>query len=463
MELTDIRAVYFVGIGGIGMSALARYFLRKGVAVGGYDRTPSILTGELEKEGAAIHYADEPEEIPADFRHAGHTLVVYTPAIPADHREMAFFREGGYEMQKRAQLLGTLTRMHRGLCVAGTHGKTTTSAMTAHLLHESGVGCNAFLGGIAKNYDTNFLLSATSEYVVIEADEFDRSFHHLRPFATVITSADPDHLDIYGTAEAYRESFEHYTSLIAPGGCLVMHSDVHITPRTAEGVSVYTYGRTEGDFRAERVRIGGGRVLFDLVSPLGNIADIELGVPVSINIDNGIAAAALAQISGATADEIRAAMLSYAGVVRRFDFKIRRDDLVLLSDYAHHPEEIRQSIASIREVFGGRKITGVFQPHLFSRTNDFYEEFAESLSTLDRLILLDIYPAREKPMPGVTSNLIFDRLPADLPKELCRKEELIDVIRRSAADIDVLMVLGAGDVDDYMPQLEAVLLTRGSR
>lgn len=455
MKAEDIKSVYFVGAGGIGMSALERYFLSKGFFVGGYDRTPSELTEKLCAEGAAIHYEDSVAAIPAECRDAAHTLVVYTPAIPADHQELRYFRDNGFEVQKRAQVLGTLTRTMRGLCVAGTHGKTTTSAMTAHLLHQSEVGCNAFLGGITKNYGTNYLLSKDSPYVVIEADEFDRSFHHLRPFATVITATDADHLDIYGTEEAYLESFRHYTTLIQPGGALVVHRGLAMKEDLQPGVRRYDYARDEGDFHAENIRIGEGRICFDLVSPFGGIADVELGVPVSINIENGIAAMALAQIAGVPADDIRKAMLSFGGVDRRFDFKIKTDRCVFLSDYAHHPAEIRQSILSIREVFAGRRLTAIFQPHLFTRTRDFYKEFAESLSLLDEVILLDIYPAREAPIPGVTSRLIYDQLRPDMKKHLCRKEDLPGLVE--AEDFDVLFVLGAGDVDNYVPQLAEVL------
>ena len=368
MELKDIKSVYFVGAGGIGMSALARYFLHKGMPVAGYDKTPSELTRNLEKEGMDIHYEENVRLIPEECRKPASTLVVFTPAIPASHAELVYFRENGFDIQKRAQVLGTLTKTKKGLCVAGTHGKTSTSAITAHLLHESAVDCNAFLGGITKNYGTNYILAPKSDFVVIEADEFDRSFHHLRPYATVITSADADHLDIYGTEEAYLESFSHYTSLIQPGGALITHRGLRFTERLQPGVRRYDYARTEGDFHAENIRIGGGRIVFDLVSPLGNISDIELGVPVSINIDNGIAACALAQIAGASAEEIREGMRTYAGVDRRFDFKIKNDRCVFLSDYAHHPAEIKQSILSLREVFDGRKISAIFQPHLYTRT-----------------------------------------------------------------------------------------------
>lgn len=450
-----MKSVYFVGAGGIGMSALERYFLSKGLVVAGYDRTSCQLTEELRAEGADIHYEDNPDLIPMACRDKEETLVVYTPAIPADHKELNYFRTNGFDIQKRAQVLGTLTRTMKGLCVAGTHGKTSTSSMTAHLLHESHVGCNAFLGGITKNYGTNYLLSDKSDYVVIEADEFDRSFHHLRPYATVITATDADHLDIYGTEEAYLESFRHYTNLIQPGGALIIHRGLKMKEDLQDGVRRYDYSRDEGDFHAENIRVGGGHIVFDFVSPFGNIANVELGVPVSINIENGIAAMALAQIAGATADEIRSAMASFQGVVRRFDFVLKNDRHVLLSDYAHHPAEIKQSILSIREVFNGRKITAIFQPHLYTRTRDFYKDFADSLSLLDEVILTEIYPAREQPIPGVTSQLIFDNLRPDMQRRIVEKKDLPEVLR--SEDFDVLVVLGAGDVDNMVPQFKEIL------
>lgn len=433
------------------MSALVRYFLSKGKKVGGYDRTPSELTGKLMEEGALIHYEDNTGLIPEDFRDKGTTLIVYTPAIPATHTELCYFQKNGFTIQKRSQVLGMLTRSGKGLCVAGTHGKTTTSTMAAHLLHRSHVECNAFLGGISKNYGTNLLLSDKSDYVVIEADEFDRSFHWLSPLATVITATDADHLDIYGTKEAYLESFAHYTSLIRPGGALIMRKGIELQPRLQEGVTLYTYSREEGDFHAENVRIGGGEIYFDYISPLGNIKDIRLGVPVAINIENGIAAMALAQISGVQADEIKEAMASFRGVDRRFDFKIKNDKVVFLSDYAHHPEEIRQSILSMRALYADRKLTGVFQPHLYTRTRDFYREFADSLSLLDEVILTDIYPARELPLEGVSSQLIYDHLRPGIEKSLCRKEDLLNVLKEKK--IEVLITLGAGDIDNYVPQI----------
>lgn len=455
MNVNTLKAVYFIGAGGIGMSALVRYFLSKGKKVAGYDRTPSELTQKLNEEGAAIHYEENTALIPDDFKQAETTLIIYTPAIPANHQELTYFRENGFEIQKRAQVLGMLTRTERGMCVAGTHGKTTTSTMAAHLLHQSHVTCNAFLGGISKNYGTNLLLSDKSDLVVIEADEFDRSFHWLTPYATVITATDSDHLDIYGTHEAYVESFRKYTSLIRPDGYLIIKKGIDLQPDVQPGVTVYTYSNDEGDFHAENIRIANGEITFDFISPLGNIADIRLGVPVYVNIENGVAAMALAQIGGATAEEIRTAMATFQGVDRRFDFKIKNDRIVLLSDYAHHPAEIRQSVTSIRTLYPDKKITAIFQPHLYTRTRDFYKEFADSLSLLDEVILLDIYPAREQPIPGITSQLIYDNLRPGIEKCLCKKEDLLDLLKNK--HLEVLITLGAGDIDNYIPQISELL------
>ena len=458
MEMNEIKAVYFVGIGGIGMSAIARYFLQKGICVGGYDRTPSELTRKLEEEGARIHYEEDVEQIPAACRDKTSCLVVYTPAIPSGHAELVYFRNNGFEIEKRAQVLGTLTRSHKGLCVAGTHGKTTTSSMTAHILHQSHVDCNAFLGGITKNYGTNYILSGKSDYVVIEADEFDRSFHWLTPYASVITATDADHLDIYGTKEAYLESFRKYSSLIRRGGFLILHEGLEMKPALQDGVTLYTYSQERGDFHAENVRIGNGEIRFDFVSPWGGIKDVQLGVPVRVNIENGIAAMALAQISGVTPEEIKSAMASFRGVDRRFDFWLKTDKAVFLTDYAHHPAEIRQSIVSIRELYEGKKLAAIFQPHLYTRTRDFFKEFAESLSLSDEVILTDIYPARETPLPGVTSRLIYDRLAPSVKKCLCGKDEIPEKVRRS--DADVFILLGAGDADSYAPEIVEVLKGR---
>lgn len=455
MNVDSIQSVYFIGAGGIGMSALERYFLSKGKLVAGYDRTPSPLTDQLVKEGACIHFTEDTALIPEACKDPATTLVVYTPAIPDTHRELRYFVDHGFDIHKRAQVLGVITRSGRGLCVAGTHGKTTTSTMTAHLLHQSHVGCTAFLGGISKNYDTNLLLSQESDLVVIEADEFDRSFHHLSPYMAVITATDPDHLDIYGTKEAYLESFRHFTTLVRPGGCLIIHEGLEMKPDVPEGVTVYTYARESGDFHAENIRIGGGEIVFDFVSPGGIVRDINLGVPVSINIDNGIAALALAQLNGATDDELRAGMASYRGVERRFDFQIRTPERAFLTDYAHHPAELRQSALSLKELYRDKKITALFQPHLYTRTRDFYADFAESLSLFDEVILTEIYPAREQPIEGVSSRLIYDRLAAGVEKTLCRKEEVPDLIR--ARRPEVLVLLGAGDLDRYVPQLCEIL------
>ncbi|MCQ2213576.1 MAG: UDP-N-acetylmuramate--L-alanine ligase [Bacteroidaceae bacterium] len=455
-----IKSVYFVGAGGIGMSALVRYFLSEGYNVGGYDKTPSDLTEKLIEEGALIHYEENVDAIAPCFKDKETTLVVYTPAIPADHKELVFFKEEGFDVQKRAQVLGFLTQAHKGLCVAGTHGKTTTSTMAAHLLNQSHVKCNAFLGGISKNYGTNYLLSKNSDYVVIEADEFDRSFHWLRPFATVITATDPDHLDVYGTKEAYLESFRHYTTLVQPGGALIIHKGLEMKADPQQGVTVYEYSCSEGDFHAENIRIGGGEIFFDFVSPKGVIKDIQLGVPVSINIDNGIAAMALAQIAGATDEELREGMKTFGGVDRRFDFKVKNDKVVFLSDYAHHPNEISSSVKSIRELYQDKKIAAIFQPHLYTRTRDFYSEFADSLSLLDEVFLCDIYPARELPIPGVTSELIYDNLRPGIEKHLIHKEDILDVVR--AGGFDVLISLGAGDIENYVPEITNILLNRTS-
>ena len=450
----DIQSVYFVGAGGIGMSAIARYFLHKGFSVAGYDKTPSALTARLEEEGMQIHFNDDVEAIPEAFRHPETTLVVYTPAIPESHSELTYFRQNGFEIQKRAQVLGTLTEEYKGLCVAGTHGKTTTSSMCAHIMHQSHADCNAFLGGITKNYGTNYIFS-DSDYVVIEADEYDRSFHWLRPWISVITATDPDHLDIYGTKEAYLESFRHYTTLIQPGGALILHTGLEMRPDVKEGVSIYSYSRDEGDFHAENIIINNGEITFDLVSPVENVTGISLGQPIPINIDNAVAAMAMAQLCGCTADELREGMSTFGGVDRRFDFKVKDNRHVVLSDYAHHPMEILQSAKSIRELYRDRHITALFQPHLYTRTRDFYMDFANSLSILDEVVLCDIYPAREEPIPGVTSQLIYDHLASGVARQLIHKDEVLDYVR--SRDFDVLIILGAGDLDNYTDDIADII------
>ncbi|MDR2776199.1 MAG: UDP-N-acetylmuramate--L-alanine ligase [Tannerella sp.] len=456
MYLNEISSVYFIGAGGIGMSALIRYFLAKGKRVAGYDRTPSVLTSKLIAEGAAIRFDDDVASVPEDFRDRNKTLVVYTPAVPDTHRELTYFRRAGFKVLKRSQTLGLITGSSRGICVAGTHGKTTTSSMTAHLFKQSTVDCNAFLGGILKNYDSNLMLSRHSDLTVIEADEYDRSFHFLTPYMAVITSADPDHLDIYGTQQAYRAAFEKFTSLIRPGGALIMKKGIDVKPDLQHDVRLYTYSATDetADFHAAGIRVGNGEVCFDFVSPETCIANVRLGVPVRTNIENGVAAMAAALLNGVTAEEMRAAMESFAGVQRRFDFQLKNDQVVYIDDYAHHPQELRSCIQSVKELYNGRRVTGVFQPHLYTRTRDFADEFASALSLLDRLILLDIYPAREEPIPGVTSEMILSKVTIS-GKTLCLKEELPGMLEKE--DTDVLITLGAGDIDNFVEPIREML------
>ena len=457
MELKDIKSVYFLGAGGIGMSALVRYFLREGKVVAGYDRTPSELTSHLIEEGAQLHFEENVNAIPQECLDKESTLVVYTPAIPKGHKEWEYFQTEGFTIKKRAEVLGIITRDKRGVCAAGTHGKTTTSTMTAHLLHQSHVDCAAFLGGISKNYKSNLIVTDKSDLVVIEADEYDRSFLQLTPYVAAITSADPDHLDIYGNKENYLEAFAQFTERIRPDGYLIMHEGLEVAPRTQPGVKCYTYGRHSGDFHAEDIRIGNGTIIFDYISPLGDIKDIELGVPVSINIDNGIASMAMAQICGATAEEIRRGMKSFSGADRRFDFHIKSDTMVLLSDYAHHPDEIKACAESMKALYSDKKISVIFQPHLYSRTSDFYKEFAQSLSLFDEVILTEIYPARELPIPGVTSELIFDHIAPAVQKSMCKRSEVLSIIKENKEKYQVLIVLGAGDLESDIHNIANIL------
>lgn len=452
--MNNIKAVYFIGIGGIGMSNLARYFMLKGKKVAGYDRTETPLTKELVKEGAEIHYSDSVSLIPEYCKDKDTTLVVYTPAVPSENEEVIYFHQQNFTIQKRAQVLGTITKSSKALCCAGTHGKTTTSSMLAHILKQSHLDCNAFLGGILKNYSSNLMLSDKSEFTVIEADEYDRSFHWLHPYMALITSVDPDHLDIYGTEKEYLKSFEKFTTLIQQGGALVMKHNIKLSPKVGEGVKVYTYSEDKGDFHAKNIKIGKGEIRFDFVTPKEVIDNIQLGVPVRINIENSIGAMALAWLNGATPDELKHAMLTFQGAKRRFDFILKTDKIVMIDDYAHHPQELAASITSVKELYPDRKVTGVFQPHLYSRTKDFADEFAKSLSLLDELILLDIYPAREKPIEGVTSKIIFDKVTC--PKTLCNKQELLPLLENKN-DIEVLLTVGAGDIDQLLEAIKEVL------
>lgn len=437
------------------MSAIARYFKFKGFGVGGYDKTPSELTLALEKEGIAVHYEDRPDLIPTDTEK---TLVVYTPAIPQDLKEMVHVRENGYTLMKRAQVLGELTRMglQRCLAVSGTHGKTTTSTLLAHIFTSSGEGCSAFLGGISKNYDSNLLMSH-SPAVVVEADEFDRSFHQLTPEISVITAMDADHLDIYGDLEHVEESFRKFASLTT--GTVIAKIGLPISAKdTSARLMSYSYDDAGADFHASDIRVDEcGYFTFNLCHPSGVIADCRLGVPGWVNVENAVAASAIALCYGLAPTKIKAALATFKGVKRRFDIHVNRPGLAYIDDYAHHPNELSSAISSIREIFPGRKLTAVFQPHLYTRTRDFADEFARALSKVDKLILLDIYPAREEPIPGVTSETIFGKVTAP-QKVLLKKEELMDYL--SHEEIDILITFGAGNIDRFVPEITRMLESR---
>ena len=437
------------------MSAIARYFKFKGFGVGGYDKTPSELTLALEKEGIAVHYEDRPDLIPTDTEK---TLVVYTPAIPQDLKELVHVKENGYTLMKRAQVLGELTRMglQRCLAVSGTHGKTTTSTLLAHIFTSSGEGCSAFLGGISKNYDSNLLMSH-SPAVVVEADEFDRSFHQLTPEISVITAMDADHLDIYGDLEHVEESFRKFASLTT--GTVIAKIGLPISAKdTSARLMSYSYDDTGADFHASDIRVDEcGYFTFNLCHPSGVIADCRLGVPGWVNVENAVAASAIALCYGLAPTKIKAALATFKGVKRRFDIHVNRPGLAYIDDYAHHPNELSSAISSIREIFPGRKLTAVFQPHLYTRTRDFADEFAQALSKVDKLILLDIYPAREEPIPGVTSETIFGKVTAP-QKVLLKKEELMDYL--SHEEIDILITFGAGNIDRFVPEITRMLESR---
>ena len=452
-----MKSIYFVGAGGIGMSALERYFKAEGYKVGGYDKTPSSLTETLISEGIDIHFEDDIEAVDPVFKNPDETIICYTPAIPKDHGELCYFQQNGFKVMKRSQLLGIITREKRGLCISGTHGKTTTSSMVAHILKQSHIDCNAFLGGILKPYGSNFMLSAKSDLTVIEADEFDRSFHTLSPYQAVITSCDPDHLDIYGTEEAYRDSFAHFSSLVRPGGLLLKRKGIKVEMRLHEGVRYAEYAvNEEADYFATNIRIGNGTILFDFVAKEEGIVmrDMEPGVPAPINVENATAALALCLINGCTEDEMRTALKSFEGAKRRFDFYIKREDLVLMDDYAHHPDEIKASLNSVRQLFAGRHVTVVFQPHLYSRTHDLVEGFAEALSIPDRTILLPIYPAREQPIQGVTSEWLLNMIESN-DKRCVMQSELTQCLKslKDAGKLDVVVMMGAGvDIERLLPE-----------
>ncbi|OIP85238.1 MAG: UDP-N-acetylmuramate--L-alanine ligase [Porphyromonadaceae bacterium CG2_30_38_12] len=453
--MNKFNKYFFLGIGGIGMSALARYFKAKGFEVGGYDRSETQLTDNLQKEGITVIFDEHIQAVPSEFLNPTTTLIVYTPAIPNNHPQLVYFEHNNYILQKRAQVLGNITRESKGICIAGTHGKTTTSTIAAHILYQSQVGCSAFLGGISNNYNSNLLLSKDSNFVVIEADEYDRSFHQLSPYMAVITSADADHLDIYETPEAFRQSFEHFTSLIKPGGSLVMRKGIQLTPTLQKGVKLYTYSMEDGgDFCAKNIIYSPGEIHFDFVTPTDTIADVRLGVPVRINVENSVAAMALAWLNGVTAKELRVGISSFSGIYRRFNVVYKSNNMVYMDDYAHHPSELKASINSIRSLYPNRKITGIFQPHLYSRTRDFANEFATVLSSLDELILLDIYPARELPIEGVSSEMILNAVKLE-HKCLCPNDNLLNLLKDKS--LDILVTFGAGSIDRFVPQIKMLL------
>ncbi len=454
MNIENFKNIYFVGIGGIGMSAIARYFKAIGKNVFGYDKTQTLLTGELEKEGIGIIFSDGVDKIPEIYLNKKETLVVYTPAIPSIHEQLSFFKKEEFILMKRAQVLGFLSDPLNGIGIAGTHGKTTVSSLTAHIFKNSVLDCNAFLGGIARNYNTNLLLSKESPWVVLEADEFDRSFLQLHPQVAVVTSMDADHLDIYGEKEELEKTFQEYVRQIKKGGHLIYKKGLPLNPT---GINLYSYSlEEEADFYAKNLKLVNGLYQFDLIHPNGLIKGLELSYPGRINVENAIAASAVALICGISQEELRLALNSFIGVRRRFDYRIKSDNLVFIDDYAHHPKELWESISSVKAIYPNKKITGIFQPHLFTRTRDFADGFAESLDLLDELILLDIYPARELPIEGVDSNLILSKMKKK--GRICTKDELIKQIEQS--EIEVLLTLGAGDIDKLVEPIEQVLNQR---
>lgn len=453
----SIENVYFAGIGGIGMSALARYFLAGGFNVAGYDRTRSDLTDRLASEGCIITYNDRADEIPAGFTDSNKTVVIFTPAIPAGNIILNSFRSSGHRIYKRSAVLGMISEHSRTIAVAGTHGKTTVTTITAHLLKQSSIDCTAFLGGISKNYDSNLLLGE-GEFTVMEADEYDRSFHTIKPELALITSMDPDHLEVYGTHENMIEAYNRFASGIKPGGKLVVNGRIRDKVKELEGVTIYTYGAAmDDDFRIDSSVVDEGVSRFSIVTPFGKVENLVWTVPGSLNILNATAAIALAMLSGVTGDEIRKSILLFKGVVRRFDVRLNTDKIIYIDDYAHHPEELNFLIDSVTRFWGGRKITAVFQPHLFTRTRDHAGSFAESLDRLDRVFLLPVYPAREEPIEGVTSRLIFEKMKiAD--KKLVTKDELLEQLKYT--DTDIFMTIGAGDIDRLVEPVREILSRR---
>ena len=459
-DLSKYSKAYFIGAGGIGMANLERYLLTNRFRVAGYDKTPSPLTDALIQEGVEITFTDAETEIPQEFRDPTDTLVVFTPAVPSESPILNWFKDNGFTVIKRAELLGRITRSGKSVCVAGSHGKTTTCSMIANILRNSSVGCNAFLGGILRNTGSNLVICKGSEWSVIEADEYDRSFHRLSPYIAVITSVDPDHLDIYGNEEGYLEGFAHFTSLIKEGGLLLVHTGLKLRPRLRPGVRLMTYsGGNEGDWHAEDISFGEGKITFTLVGPGIRIEGLEPGVPVEINIDNAIAAAAAALSAGASPEEVKEGLKTFRGAKRRFEILIPGTDgtTALIDDYAHSPNEVKASIRSVKRLYPERKLTVIFQPHLYSRTRDFADGFAEALSEADEVIMPEIYPARELPLPGVDSQLILNKVTSS-SKKYCERKDLLNLIK--SRNFDIVMTLGAADIDLLLPDIVKILRGR---
>ncbi len=458
-NLLHIRNVYFLGIGGIGMSALARYFKFTGRNVAGYDRTPTALTRAMQAEGIDIHFEDDIRKIPSNWDPAN-TLAVFTPALPDEHKELSWFREKPIGLLKRAKVLGLVCNERSGIAVAGTHGKTTVSTMVANILNKTNKGCGAFLGGISKNFGTNLLLpKVESPWIVAEADEFDRSFLHLTPLMALVTSIDADHLDIYGQKDKIVESFEKFISQILPGGSLVIKKGVELnTEKTS--AKIYTYSlNKEADFTTVNLHLNteGGFYQFDIKTPNGIIEDCKMNYPGLLNVENAVGAASLAFLAGATPSEIKTGLEDYQGVIRRFDVQYKNDKYIYIDDYAHHPEELKAFISSVKELYKGRKIAGIFQPHLYSRTRDFSAEFAVSLDLLDTAILIPLYPAREEPIRGISSEIIYNQMKLQ-DKHLVTKPEVLEILKN--LDYDIVVTMGAGDIDGMAGQIIEILKTK---
>lgn len=451
MLAETFNKIYFLGIGGIGMSALARYFHQNGIQVSGYDKTPTDLTRQLEDEGIPVLFEDNINQIPA-----GLDLAVYTPAVPNDLKMMVHMRNSGVPLKKRSEILGQITKKHKTIAIAGTHGKTTVSTYISHLLHNSRIGCTAILGGISKNSGSNLLVSENSEWLVVEADEFDRSFLQIEPSIATVTSMDADHLDIYGNFPNLKEGFFGFISKTRPGGKIIIKKGVGLEP-DFDG-DVYSYAlENKADFYAENIKLKGDRYSFDLITPFGEIKECMPGIPGILNVENTVAAAANALLAGVSADEVKLALPDFEGIRRRFDYQINEKELVYIDDYAHHPKEIKAFVNSVKSIYPGRRVTGIFQPHLFSRTRDFADEFAEALGLLDQLILLPVYPAREKPIEGVDSSMILKKVKIE-HKTLVEKALLFEEIDQH--HYDILLTIGAGDIDLLVEPLKMHLLTK---